>query len=176
MSSNFTRRLEGGPFLCVFFPCLPGLSPLSPASPKRCRRLLCAPPDARRRPVGWGRGVISRERGQRRAPRISTPGPARDPRPRKRGARVPRPPLPTHPRPDRMERQSSPGGLSARLNGNIASKSRFRERLPIRSPAKPRVSPPARPRSRLESLELDESYSLVCARKFHSGFIHYTLP
>lgn len=168
-------------FLCIFFPGLPGPAPLSPASPKRCRGDFCAPlpmlEDVPR--VGGGGWGSLGSAGSALRPGSALRGPAAEPRPRKWGARVPRPPLPTRPRPETAwsppaPQPSSPGGLSARLNGNIASKSRFRERPPLRSAAEPRVSPPARPRSRLESLAPDESYGLVCALKPLSGFIRDT--
>lgn len=52
----------------------------------------------------------------------------------------------------------TPSVLSPRLNRNVASKLWFGERRPIDSRAKRRFLPPASPRSRLETLVLEESY------------------
>ena len=148
--------VRGSPGLCI-----PSLSPrpsldLSPLSekvpgalaPSRCTGCPCTQTSS---VLGRARGSCGSARGAQRPARI--PG-------RRRGALNVQPwPPPTLPRPSgRKPAKHTPSVLSPRLNRNVASKSWFEERRPIDSRAKPRFSPPESPRSRLETLVLEESY------------------
>lgn len=154
-ASNFTWGWgwdgEGSPCFCI--PSLPprpslDFSPLSEKvhgalAPSRCTQTSSA--------LGRAQGSCGSARGAQR--------PARNPS-RRRGALNVQPwPPPTLPQPSGTKpAKHTPSVLSPRLNRNVASKSWFEERRPIDSRAKPRFSPPASPRSRLETLVLEESY------------------
>lgn len=139
--------------------CLPAPDPLSPPSLRRCPGLWHPSPlHTHTASSGESEDSILLERTQRPAPRSGAQGPARGPG-RRRGepSVLRRPPAPFLRPGGTKPPQPAPRVLSLRLNRNVASKSWFGERQPIRSPAKPRFSPPASPRSCLETLELEES-------------------